>query len=176
MSKQRFFYCPVCGGPLVYKFAYGMDRLCCTKCGRINYENPVVGVAAIILNEQGKILLVKRAPDTTVPNKWCIPCGYVEYDEDVRDAVKREALEETGLVIEPLSVYAVHSNFHNPEQHTVGIWFTTKVVGGTTRAGDDAVDYIWSDLRSTPELAFATDRVVLDQLLANSSNKMGKNI
>ena len=73
VHKHGRFYCPVCGGPLVYKFAYGMDRLCCTKCGRINYENPVVGVAAIILNEQGKILLVKRAPDTTVPNKWCIP-------------------------------------------------------------------------------------------------------
>ena len=164
MSKQRFFYCPVCGGPLVYKFAYGMDRLCCTKCGRINYENPVVGVAAIILNEQGKILLVKIAPDTTVPNKWCIPCGYVEYEEDVYAAAVREFEEETGLTVQIKSVFTVLSNFHNPEVHTVGIWFCTEFIDGDIKPGDDIDEVAYFELDSYPEMAFPTDIIVIKKL------------
>ena len=166
-NKQRFFFCPVCGAPLVKQFAYGMDRGVCSKCGRINYENPIVGVAAIIRNDRGQILLVKRAEETTCPGLWCIPCGYVEYNEDIRTAVVREAKEETGLIIKPLEVYDCQSNFHNPDQHTVGIWFLTKVTGGTLTPGDDAVEVMWSDLKETPPLAFKTDRIILDRLIAD---------
>ncbi|WP_429162156.1 NUDIX domain-containing protein [Desulfitispora alkaliphila] len=32
--------------------------------------------------------------------QWCIPCGHVEWDEDVYEALKRETFEETGLKVE----------------------------------------------------------------------------
>ena len=62
-------------------------------------------------------------------------------------------------------VYAVHSNFHDPESLTVGIWFRGTVCGGVLRAGDDldAVDYCPLDALPEP-LAFPTDRLVLEQL------------
>lgn len=163
--EQRFFYCPVCGGSLTKGVLNGRQRLVCSKCGRIHYENPIVGVAAIILNGMGQILMAKRAPGLAYAGLWCIPCGYVEYDEDVLAAVAREAQEETGLVIEPLEVYAVHSNFHDAKQHTVGIWFKTKAIAGQILPGDDACELMWADINNPPVLAFKTDEYVLKQLI-----------
>ena len=132
----------------------------------MHYENPIVGVAAIILDEDGKILLVRRSPNITYPGLWCIPCSYLEYDEDVRVGIVREIAEETNPVIEPSEVFTVHSNFHNPQQHTVGIWFLSKVVSGIPLAGDDASELGWFELTDPPSLAFPTDKLVLAALLA----------
>lgn len=162
---QRFQFCPVCGAGLVERFLTGKDRLVCCRCGRVHYENPIVGVAAIILNEDGKILLVRRSQNITYAGFWCIPCGYLEYDEDVRAGIIREVKEETNLVVEPLEVFSVHSNFHNPKQHTVGIWFMAKVISGTPFAGDDASELGWFELAEPPEMAFPTDKLVLAELL-----------
>ena len=132
----------------------------------MHYENPIVGVAAIILDEDGKILLVRRCPNITYPGVCCRPCGYLEYDEGVRVGIVREIAEETNLVIEPSEVFTVHSNFHNPQQHTVGIWFLSKVVSGIPLAGDDASELGWFELTDPPSLAFPTDKLVLAALLA----------
>ena len=164
--RQRFHFCPVCGAELSKRYLTGRERLVCSRCGRVHYENPIVGVAAIILDEDGKILLVRRCPNITYPGLWCIPCGYLEYDEDVRVGIVREIAEETNLVIEPSEVFTVHSNFHNPQQHTVGIWFLSKVVSGIPLAGDDASELGWFELTDPPSLAFPTDKLVLAALLA----------
>ncbi|RLE50492.1 MAG: NUDIX hydrolase, partial [Candidatus Methanomethylicota archaeon] len=60
------------------------------------YPNqPIVGVGAVIIDDNGKILLVKRAQP---PGKdlWAIPGGIVKLGETLRNAVKREIKEETG--------------------------------------------------------------------------------
>ena len=160
--EQRFFYCPKCGGKLIYKNHSERDRLTCTGCSYIFYENPVVGVAVIILDKESRILLGKR--NGSYSGLWCIPCGYVEYDEDVFDAAAREFNEETNLDIRINKVYTVQSNFHNPETHTVGIWFLAEVVGGKliAQADLDEVDYF--DLACLPELAFPTDALVIEKL------------
>jgi ADP-ribose pyrophosphatase YjhB (NUDIX family) len=89
----------------------------------------------------------------------------VEYDEDVRQAAQREFHEETGLLVEVGDVYAVHSNFHNPAMHSVGIWFRGTVRHGTLRPADDLDEVAYISLRHIPDnLAFPTDRLVLAQL------------
>ena len=161
-----FRFCPKCGDHLEQRphggFASG-GRQVCVGCGFIFYRNPAVGVAVVLLKEH-RIVMGRRARGQ-YKGKWCIPCGYVEWGEEVREAARREFLEETGLDVEVGRVYAVHSNFHNPESLTVGIWFRGALIGGALQAGDDLDEARYFPLDALPEgLAFPTDSLVLDQL------------
>jgi ADP-ribose pyrophosphatase YjhB (NUDIX family) len=54
----------------------------------------------ILIEDRGRYVLVQEAkPEIGCP--WCYPAGGVEPGESVVEAVVREALEETGLVVEP---------------------------------------------------------------------------
>jgi 8-oxo-dGTP diphosphatase len=85
--------------------------------------------------DPGRILLGRRT-SPRFPG-WCIPCGYVEFDEEIREALAREIEEETGVRVLAGRFLAVHSNFHDPDRQSVGIWFEAIPTGGTLRPGDD---------------------------------------
>ena len=159
MRERRLFYCYKCGG----KLTEADNRLKCIECNTISYENPIVGVAGMLFDKTGRVLLVRRAPGVDYAGLWCLPCGYVEYDEDIRVAVSREVKEETGFVVKPVKVFAVYSNFHNPRQHTVGVWFLCDIISGELKAGDDADQADWFRPDKSPALAFPTDKLVLDE-------------
>jgi len=163
-TARRFSFCPKCGGALSLQLMGGLERLVCRQCRYVMYENPIVGVAVILQTEERMILLGRRAKTATYPGLWCIPCGYVEYEEDVREAARREFREETGLEVELGPVFTVLSNFHNPETHTVGIWFKAEIVGGCLQPGDDIDMLGWNSLDNPPPLAFPSDYTVLDML------------
>jgi 8-oxo-dGTP diphosphatase len=159
---EPFRFCPYCAAELRDRPEGAISRRICVGCGFVQYRNPVVGVAVIVLRD-GRVLLGRRG--SSYRGQWCIPCGYVEWDEAIEDAGRREFLEETGLEVRLVRVFSVHSNFHNPRSHTVGVWYLGEETGGRLRAGDDldAVDFF--DLDALPEpLAFPTDRLVLEQL------------
>ncbi len=127
----------------------------------------------MIVAETAGVLLVQRGYGAKA-GLWCIPCGHVGWDEDVRAAAAREVQEETGLIVEVDEVFATHSNFWRPERQTVGIWFNGHRVGGELGAGDDAVDARFFALDRLPDLAFPTDGLVLDALKESDGAAPGR--
>jgi ADP-ribose pyrophosphatase YjhB (NUDIX family) len=124
----------------------------------VHYQNPTVGVAVVLI-EAGRLLLGERRT-----GGWCIPCGHVEWDEAVETAAYREFLEETGLEVALGHVLAVHSNFHNPMHHTVGIWYWGERIGGALRAGGDLQQAAFFSFENLPPLIFPTDQLVVHKI------------
>ena len=157
-------FCPECGASLAEVERSGRLRKACPVCGFVEYRNPAVGVAVILRDDGGRVLLGRRATGEYA-GLWCIPCGYVEWDEDVREAATREFEEETGLLVALGDVVAVHSNFHNREKQTVGIWFAgTALGGGLAPVDGEFTEVGWFAPGAPPELAFPTDAIVLGDL------------
>lgn len=155
-------HCNRCGAPVRAVERHGELAWPCA-CGQVQFLRPTVGVAVVIV-EHGRILLVRRAHGAKA-GQWCIPCGHVGWDEDVRAAALRELSEETGVDAEVVRVLDVHTNRWRPERQTVGVWFLGRRVAGEVVAGDDADDarFVPLDAIDVP-LAFPTDELVIDQL------------
>lgn len=111
-------------------------------------ERPLVGVGVVIVAD-GEILLVQRGHD---PGKglWAVPGGKVDHGEELREAARREAREETGLDVEVGEVVWVGEHIDG-EHHIVLIDFLATVVGGELMAADDAADARWVPLESAKE-------------------------
>jgi ADP-ribose pyrophosphatase YjhB (NUDIX family) len=72
---------------------------------RFRYGNFAVGVAALIRDEGGRILLVHRTYSRDEP--WALPGGWLEGDEPIERALERELREETGLRVHVGCIKAV---------------------------------------------------------------------
>jgi len=84
-----------------------------------------IGVGGIVIHEE-RVLLVKV---TYGHQGWILPGGYVRPTETIGDAVKREVLEETGLLAEPLELVSVRSRITGG-RNDLYVAFLMKVVGG----------------------------------------------
>lgn len=156
-----FKFCPHCAQPMAEKMENDIIRKYCPACGYIQYRNPLPGVSILII-QAGKVLLGKRGPASFRPGTWCLPGGFIEFDEDFITAARREALEETGLEIEVESIINVCSNFLSNRLHSLVILFRASVKGGTLHAGDDleALDWFLPE-GNLPEMAFESDTYLI---------------
>jgi len=59
----------------------------------------IIGVA-VIINDQGQILIDRRLPQGAMAGMWEFPGGKIEVGETVEECIGREIQEELGIVIE----------------------------------------------------------------------------
>lgn len=97
---------------------------------------PVVGVAAIIFDEAGRVLLVERGRPPAA-GQWTVPGGKLEGRETLAQGVAREVREETGLIVEVGPLACVVERMSD-DYHFVILDYLARVIGGTLGAADDA--------------------------------------
>lgn len=101
-------------------------------------------VGAVIKDGAGRLLLIKRGHD---PGRglWSIPGGRVEAQESDAEALVREIIEETGLLVTP---GALIGSVRRPAGSADGVFdirdYAATVTGGTLTPGDDADDAAWA--------------------------------
>ena len=97
-------------------------------------------VAAVCIRDH-KVLLA-RLTYGAGKGKLIIPGGYVEHGETPQDAVKREFLEETGVVVEPKDIIGIR--FNARDWYVV---FTAEYLSGTAQSDDDEnSEVLWVDI------------------------------
>jgi ADP-ribose pyrophosphatase YjhB (NUDIX family) len=171
MLGDDWRWCPRCRTPLEHTVRGGIERPACGACGFVFFANPGVGAAVVVRDAGGRVLLVQRAAGQFGAGRWCFPCGFVEWGEDVGAAAAREAEEEAGVAVVVGEPVQVASNFHDAGKPTIGVWFAARLVdpGATPRAGDDAVAVGWFDPAAPPPLAFPTDATLLARLAGSAA-------
>jgi 8-oxo-dGTP diphosphatase len=127
-------------------------------------ESPLVGVGAVVVDdhrEENHVLLIRRG---TAPllGEWSLPGGVLECGETLREAVVREAREETGLVVETSEMLGVYERLIRGDEgrmryHYVLIDFLCRPVGGDLKAGSDAAEVRWFTRDELPALNLAYD-------------------
>jgi 8-oxo-dGTP diphosphatase len=165
-AEAGFRYCPQCGSALAPAAGTAGGRQRCAACGYVRYRNPLPGVV-VLVEEYGAVLLCKRAAGSFRPGLWCLPGGFIEYDEDFLSAGIREVREETGFMVGITSILSVVTNFLAPELHTLVTVLAGRVIGGAASPGDDAADLAWCRLDTAlPPMAFEADRHIIQRYAA----------
>ena len=153
--QRRAKHCPLCASPLARGEVEGRDRVRCSACTFVLYENPASAAAAVVLDERRRVLLVRRAIEP-FRGSWALPAGYQEIDETPQAAAVREVREECGVEIEVialLDLLFVPEDLRKPANLAI---YLCRPVGGTLAAGEDALEVAWFELDALPaDLGFA---------------------
>ena len=128
------------------------------------YRNPALTVDGVVLVrrvESGaddglSVLLIERAREP-YRGRYALPGGFVDYGEDIDDAIEREVAEETGLTGIPFRQFRTFGKpDRDPRGHTVSVVYVGVLLGPAppVKGGDDAAHAAWFPVKRLPDLAF----------------------
>lgn len=127
-------------------------------------ERPIVGVGAVIFDE-GRVLLIERG-HAPLKGEWSLPGGALELGETLEEGIRREVLEETGLIIDPLAIVEVFDRISRDadgrvQYHYVLVDYLCRVIGGSVACATDAADARWAARDELDSIAPFTAQVIL---------------
>jgi len=140
------------------------------------YPRPALTVDCVVFGideEALKVLLIRRGGQP-FEGKWALPGGFVNVDEPLEEAARRELKEETGvsgLCLEQL--YTFGEVLRDPRERVVSVAYCTLVNlrDHRVRAATDAREAAWFSASRTRGLAFDHDRI-LDMALRKLEEKV----
>ena len=116
--------------------------------------------------EKTYVLLIERGREP-FKNKWALPGGFIEMDEILEAACKRELLEETGLKVEQMTQFKTYDAINrDPRHRTISVVYFTELNEIQQVTGsDDANRAEWFPVSDLPELAF-DHKQILEEFFA----------
>jgi 8-oxo-dGTP diphosphatase len=141
------------------------------------YDRPSVTVDVVIVTLRGgepEVLLVKRAR-WPCEGDWAIPGGFVEMDESLEEAARRELGEETGVTgvrLEQLQTFGDPGR--DPRTRVISVAYLALVAADRLqpRAGSDAAEVRWWRVAALPERLAFDHREILACALARLRDKI----
>ena len=122
-----------------------------------------VTVDAVIVKKMtdSQLLLIKRK-NKPFRNCWALPGGFVEENEDLVVAAKRELEEETEIKIDSLQQIGTFGKpFRDPRGHMISVAYFGEVPENTIAiASDDAKEVAWFTINELPILAFDHQEII----------------
>ncbi|MGA7884453.1 MAG: NUDIX hydrolase [Acidobacteriaceae bacterium] len=129
-------------------------------------DAPIAGVGAVIVRggEEPSVLLIRRGHEP-LKGEWSLPGGAVELGETLEEAICREVLEETGLVVEPAGMVQaldriVRDADGRVRYHYVLVDFLCRVTGGSLACASDAAEARWAGAEDLDGLTPLTVEVI----------------
>ncbi len=126
---------------------------------------PIPTVGALIYNDPGQVLMVRTHKWSDL---WGIPGGKIEWGEAHEAALRREVLEETGLVISEIRFVLIQDAIHPPEfhkdAHFLLLNYTCRATGvQRVQLNDEAEEFRWVSVEEAGRLCLNTPtRILLD--------------
>ncbi len=138
-------------------------------------EAPVAAVGVVVVREDGRVLLARRA-NPPAQGLWSLPGGRIELGETVAEAARREVREECGVECGPLEVFHVVDRIFRDEvgrvqYHYLIVEVLARWISGEVSPGSDASEAGWfpigeiSSLDITPGVAEVVDALLSRQPL-----------
>jgi len=133
-----------------------------------------LGTSAVILNEQKKVLLTRRADN----GLWCLPGGAMEAGESIAEACAREVWEETGLHVEVTRLIGVYSDPHRVvvypdgnKVHIVTVNFAVNVIGGELGLSNETTEFGYFSLEEAANMDIISNHFerICDALLGQTA-------
>jgi len=149
-------YCAQCGQPVVTRVVGDRSRLVCPACGTVFYENPLPVAAAVVINENREVLLVRRGREPQ-RGMWCLPMGFAELGETIGEAAIRELKEEAGIDARIVRLLDADSFKSSHYGDLLIVTFEMLKTGGQERPGDDAEETRYVPIDRHPMLAFSSN-------------------
>lgn len=131
--------------PAKKKFTYGYPRPALT-----------VDLALVTSEARPRVLLIQRKKDPFA-GTWALPGGFVDENEKLADAARRELKEEAGVEVDEIEqLYTAGDPGRDPRGWTVSVVFLARVDAIHLKpvAADDAAAVAWFPLEKLPKLAF----------------------
>ena len=138
-----------------------------------NNKLHIVSVVAVIRNQDGKYLVLKRSErEIAFPGMYTFPGGKVEDNDTVEETLVKEALEEANLQLKPGKILLKDKSFVRPDGQTVKVFSYLCEVEDVSglKISDDFTDYKWitlEDLKNIPHVGLEDEFIQAEKLHSN---------
>ena len=166
---MTYNFCYLCGATTKPVSDHDTTHWQCTQCAQTYYANPKPATAAVLVDENYKVVVAVRARD---PHKgrYDLPGGFIDDGEYVEQALARELIEELGLAASDYSGLTYLSSgvdlypWGHETYSVVAMAFTARIDSSVSLRPQDDVAALAEQL-----VKLHKDRAALSQLLANAA-------